>query len=88
MTLSLLLPFSDLSDIVVIVKKIENILFILLTITELKVCVVVSLNKIQRQWEVTNTFEKLNCRLPEALGFEQKKDQKQPPEELCKREYF
>ena len=48
MTLSLLLPFSDLSDIVVIVKRIENALFILLTITELKVCVVVSLNKIQR----------------------------------------
>ena len=48
MTLSLLLPFSDLSDIVVIVKIIENAFFILLTITELKVCVVVSLNKTQR----------------------------------------
>ena len=48
MSLSLLLPFSDLSDIVVIVKKFENAFFILLTITELKVCVVVSLNKIQR----------------------------------------
>ena len=48
MTLSLLLPFSDLTDIVVIVKRIENALFILLTIKGLKVCVVVSLNKILR----------------------------------------
>ena len=43
-----LLPFSDLSYIVIIVKRNQNAFFIVLAMTELIVRVMVSLNKIQR----------------------------------------
>ena len=43
-----MLPFSDLSYIAVIVKRIQNALFVLLAMTELIVRVTVSSNKIRR----------------------------------------
>ena len=43
-----MLPFSDLSYIVVIMKRIQNALFVLLAMTELIVRVIVSSNKTRR----------------------------------------
>ena len=79
-----MLPFSDLSYIVVIVKRIQNALFVLLAMTELIVRVIVSSNKIRR----VVRSNKHSWAVLQVLEFEQETDQKQPPEVFYKKMMF
>ena len=79
-----MLPFSDLSYIVVIVKRIQNALFVLLAMTERIVRVIVSSNKIRR----VVRSNKHSWAVLQVLEFEQETDQKQPPEVFYKKMMF